>query len=320
MSSGMSELRKEFLWFEWLEPSGCTPQITPQQCRQSRLQAVEAAGSAHIETRCSTCCSKLCCRSPLHYAALALHRSAPCQRAMAAWPPHQWGRPPCSARRPACSPGMVVPRRRCPACAAARGSGPTKSSLVALRVAELRQQLRDRGLSDAGLKGDLVARLHAELSGPPPGACFACLRDQSHSPRAAASTAGACRTTRSTLLLAQPAVAATHARYQRAPTLALARTPMVQLSVGALLYFTAAACVRPLALVSRSHRCCSVKSATRASGALFSAAARRQSRRQRPRAARGALGGSRSGAAARGRAGVQRRRARSGSTGPSKLQ
>jgi len=78
-----------------------------------------------------------------------------------------------------------VLRRRCSTCAAARGAGPTKSSLVALRVAELRQQLRDRGLSDAGLKGDLVARLHAELSGPPPGALrvVACLGDQCYSPR-----------------------------------------------------------------------------------------------------------------------------------------
>jgi hypothetical protein len=125
---------------------------------------------------------------------------------------------------------------------------------VALRVAELRQQLRDRGLSDAGLKGDLVARLHAELSGPPPGACFTCLGDQSHSPRAAASTAGACRTTRSTLLLAQPAVAATHARYQRSPTLALAHGTMVQLSIGASFHSTTAACVRPFALLSRLHR------------------------------------------------------------------
>jgi len=72
----------------------------------------------------------------------------------------------CLHTRPSC-------RHRNAVCGATRSSSegaPRRSALAKLKVAELRERLRDRGLSEAGLKPELVARLFANLSAAPPGA------------------------------------------------------------------------------------------------------------------------------------------------------
>ena len=72
----------------------------------------------------------------------------------------------CLHTRPSCRHQHAV----CAATGSSSEGAPRKSALAKLKVVKLRERLRDRGLSEAGLKPELVARLFANLSASPPGA------------------------------------------------------------------------------------------------------------------------------------------------------